>query len=175
MGEFWVSALVGGLGLALMAATAVLGLLHAVHVGSQGHWVQKPDKMSFIAFAWGELGRGLFHGYLLALGMSPLTAFFFLGQQHFWISFAFFTGLVWALGAIVMYFWTVLCGVVGFVRYHKQAQEIGSLNAFTQFAVVLLMSAPLGYVLVRFLLPPADQVITILVETMRFHYAHVMA
>jgi len=61
------------------------------------------------------------------------------------------------------------------VRYHQTARDIGSLNAFTQFAVVLVMSAPLGYVLVRFLLPPADQVFTILVETMRFHYAHVAA
>jgi len=153
----------------------MLALMHAVHVGSQGHWIHKPERMSFIAFAWGELGRGLFHGYMLTLGMSPLTAFFFLGQEHFWLNFAFFTGLVWALGAILMYFWSVLCGVVGFVRYHQTARDIGSLNAFTQFAVVLVMSAPLGYVLVRFLLPPADQVFTILVETMRFHYAHVAA
>ena len=175
MGQYWVSALVAGIGVLLMVGTLMLALMHAVHVGSQGHWIHKPERMSFIAFAWGELGRGLFHGYMLTLGMSPLTAFFFLGQEHFWLNFAFFTGLVWALGAILMYFWSVLCGVVGFVRYHQTARDIGSLNAFTQFAVVLVMSAPLGYVLVRFLLPPADQVFTILVETMRFHYAHVAA
>lgn len=173
MGEVWLSALVGGVGVLLMVITLIVCLFHAVHVGSRGHWIERTEKMSFISFAWGELGRGLFQGYLLALGMSPLTAFFFLGQKDFWVNFAFFTGLVWALGAILVYFWSVMCGVVGFVRYHQQARDIGTFYAFTQFLVVTAMSAPLGYILVTFLLPPADQVFTILVETMRFHYAHV--
>ena len=169
----WVSAAFVCVGVCVALLAIGLTLLSAVRATSPENWPEG-SKATYITFAWQELGRGVFFGYLFTLGLVPVTAFFFLGQANFWSNFGFFCGLIWASAAIMSYFTMVLPGVVGYWR-HRRSQIKGRDWSFAgQILLVAGLSAPMGYALKYFLLPPADQVLDLLVATFKL-YSRVLA
>ncbi len=165
----WISAAFVALGVGVALFAVGLTLLCAVRAASPQSWQDHWDKASYITFAWQELGRGVFFGYLFMLGMVPLTAFFFLGHAFFWNNFLFFSALIWGAAAILMYFIMVVPGIVGYWLHRRAQGKTGDLGMYVQVALVLALSAPFGYTLKTFLLPPTDQVFDLLVQTWKMY------
>lgn len=165
----WISAVFAFAGVVVVLVAIGLAIANAVRAAQPSTWSTRWVHATYVSFAWQELGRGIFFGYLLALGMSPLTAFFFLGRDDFWNNFAVFSLLIWATSAIVFYFAMILPGLLGYVLNRRANGRLGEWGLYVQILVVLVLSAPLVYALQTFLLPPADQVISILLETWRLY------
>lgn len=170
----WISAAFVCIGLALAVLAVAMTLMSAVRAASVETWRSQWLTSSYVTFAWQELGRGVFFGYLFMLGLVPLTAFFFLGQSDFWSNFLFFSALIWAAAAITSYFVMVLPGIIGYGRRRRSEIKGRDWSFLGQVVLVLALSAPFGYALKTFLLPPTDQVLNILVATFKL-YTRVLA
>jgi len=161
----WVSAaftLAGGI---LVLVVLYLALRGAVRAASPAVWATRSERETYVSFAWQELGRGLFLGYLFTLGLSPVTAFFFLGQPGFWRSFLFLSLINWGLGAIAIYFLQILPGFRGYLLRKRDKSAAERISFSGQILIVLAISAPLAWAFFALLLPPAHEFFQILVET----------
>ena len=168
-----VSAIFTLAGMLVVLAVAWMTLQGMFRAASPSVWAGRYRGETYVHFAWQELGRGLFLGYLFALGLTPITAFFFLGASGnnvFWQDFFFNCLINWGLGAIAIYLIQLVPGMAGYLRYRQEAgARRTGLSLYLQFLIVATMSAPLVYILVRYLLPPAGQIFRVLVETLQLY------
>lgn len=161
----WVSAIFTLLGGILVLAVVYVTLRGALHVARPETWETRYERETYVSFAWQELGRGLFLGYLVTLGLSPVTAFFFLGQEEFWTSFAYLSLINWGLAAIAIYFMQLLPGFRGYLLRKRKQGALEGVSLYGQILVVTAMSVPLAWAFYALLLPPAHEFFQILVET----------
>jgi hypothetical protein len=159
------SVLVALMGLVLIVSATGLALANVVRALRPVNWATRWANESFVTFAWQEFGRGLFFGYLFALGMSPMTAFVFLDRDGFWENFVFGSVALWAGMAILIYFAIVIAGFFGFAIHRGVSRKLGTWSLYSQVLIVSVLSAPLGYLLLTVLLPPVHNVFSLLVET----------
>jgi len=167
----WVSAAFTFAGAILVLVVVALTLRGALRAASPDAWAQLYQRESYVSFAWRELGRGLFLGYLFTLGLSPVTAFFFLGHEGFWRSFLFLSLINWGLAAIAIYFLQVLPGFRGYLARRRQGASRAPLLG--QILIVTALSAPLAWAFFALLLPPAHEFFRILIETWLL-YMHIV-
>ena len=161
----WVSAVFTFAGGILVLVVIYLTLRGAWRVASPEIWAKRYERDTFVSFAWQELGRGLFLGYLFTLGLSPVTAFFFLGREEFWRNFLFLSLINWGLGAIAIYFVQLFPGFRGYVVRKRMDGVLKGVNLYGQILIVTAMSAPLAWAFFALLLPPAHEFFQIMVET----------
>jgi hypothetical protein len=162
-GSIWVSAVFTFAGGILVLAVIIQTLRSAFRAASPQSWARHYARETYVSFAWRELGRGLFLGYLYTLGLSPVTAFFFLGQEAFWRSFLYLSLINWGLSAIAIYFALLLPGFHGYLKRRAQTQT--HVPLLGQVLIVGAMSAPLAWAFFALLLPPAHEFFRILIET----------
>lgn len=161
------SAVLAGVGLILIVLAVGLTIANIIQALRPTSWATRWAHESYVTFAWQELGRGLFFGYLFALGMSPMTAFIFLDREGFWRNFFFGSIALWGGIAILIYFAIVIAGFFGFTIHRGVSGRVGTWGVYSQVAIVGALSAPLGYVLLKVLLLPVHNVLDLLVGT--FH------
>ena len=159
----WVSAIFTAAGGLIVLVVLYLTLRGAWQAASPKVWATRYVRDTFVSFAWQELGRGLFLGYLFALGVSPVAAFFFLGQPDFWRSFGFLSLINWGLGAVVIYFVQLLPGLRGYVLHKRN--DGAKANLPGQLLVVTAISAPIAWAFFALLLPPGHEFFRIAIET----------
>jgi hypothetical protein len=173
-----VSAVFTFAGMLVVLAVLWMTARGAYRAASPAIWADRYQGETYVHFAWQELGRGLFLGYLFALGLTPTTAFFFLGSSGnnvFWQDFFFNCLINWGVGAIAIYLIQLLPGISGFLRYMQQTGGPRSgLSIYLQFLIVAAMSAPLVYVFIVYLLPPAGQIFRVLIETLLLYFKIVL-
>lgn len=170
----WISAAFVCVGVIVSVIAIGLTLNNAIRATRLSTWCETWHASNYVTFAWQELGRGVFFGYLFMLGLTPVTAFFFLGQPDFWNNFLFFSALIWAASGIVSYFVMVVPGVIGYGLRRREEIKGRDWGLAGQILLVFFLSAPFGYALKTFLLPPTDQVLHILVATFKL-YTQVLA
>jgi hypothetical protein len=151
----WVSAIFTAAGGLIVLVVLYLTLRGAWLAASPKVWATRYVRDTYVSFAWAELGRGLFLGYLFALGLSPMSTMFLLGQEQFWPSFALLFLIIWGFGASVVYFVQLLPGFRGYVRHRQAKGESVGASVYGQILIVILMTGVLAWVFVAFLLPPA--------------------
>jgi hypothetical protein len=161
----WVSAVFTLAGGILVLVVLFLTVRRAIRVANPELWASRYERETYVSFAWQELGRGLFLGYLFALGLSPVAAFFFLGQDEFWRNFLFLSLINWGLGAIAIYFIQLLPGFRGYVLRKREQNALAGVSLYGQILIVTAISAPLAWAFFTLLLPPAHEFFQILVET----------
>lgn len=165
----WLSAILIAIGIMLVVAALAMALTNTVQAIRPASWGTRWAEETYVSFAWLELGRALFFGYLLALGLSPLTALIFIDRASFWSNFFFGYALIWGASAIVFYFAIVLAGFVGYALHRGTSGQVGTLSLYGQVFIVTIMSAPLAVLLWAALLPPVREVVALLIETWRLY------
>ena len=164
--EMFVPTLLALGGLALCAFVAFLvfrGLLVAIMPNT---WRDRWDQTSFITFAWHELGRSLFLGFVAAVGILPMTVAVFAGYDHFVFSVAFLSGVFWGTVALSIFFLAILSTFVGFLRYEMEHPERHSAWAVIQFSIVAVFSLPALFFLQAYLIPNLANITGLWFETM---------
>lgn len=157
-------------GAVLVLIVLIMTIRGAFRVAGKAFWAQRSERETYVAFAWQEVGRGIFLGYFFALGISPVIEFFFDGQSQFWQKFFLLMGINWIFAAIVIYLSHLIPGFRGYVlRERTRSAEVG-VGLFGQVLIVTAMSLPLIWILVYFLLPPASEFFGILFETWRLYW-----
>jgi hypothetical protein len=159
------SVVVAVVGIMLIVSALGLALANVVQALRPTNWATRWANETFVTFAWQEFGRGLFCGYLFALGMSPMTAFIFLDREGFWRNFAFGSAALWGGVAILVYFAIIIAGFFGFAIHRGVSRKLGTWGLYSQVIIVAALSAPLGYLLLTVLLPPVHNVLNLLVQT----------
>jgi hypothetical protein len=156
-------------GALVVLGVVIAGLRGALRAASPDHWAERYGGETYVHFAWQVLGRGLFLGYVFTLGLSPMAAAFFSGGKGFWREFFFLTLINWAVGAIVIYLLTLTPGLLGYLGYRRDARaqgtRTGGLPVYLQVLIVVILSAPLVYILIALLLPPAREFFRIIINT----------
>ncbi len=151
----WLLIVAVAIGGVLVLAAFALTLQTAVQALRPDSWQTRWAKHSYVTFAWQELGRGIYFGYLCALGLSPLTTAAFLDREDFWPLFLLGSAYVWGVSALAAYFIMVIPGFFGFAFERSARGQIGSLNLLSQLAIVSVVSAPLAYLFIDMVLPRA--------------------
>ncbi len=159
------SVIVAAVGLMLVVSATGLAIANIIQAIRPANWGTRWADETFVTFAWQELGRGLFFGYLFALGMSPMTAFIFLDRENFWRNFTFGSIALWGGTAILIYFAIVIAGFFGFAVHRGVSRKLGTWGLYSQALIVATLSAPLAYLLLTVLLPPVHDVLALLVQT----------
>lgn len=163
------SVIVAVVGLVLIVSATGLAIANIVQALRPANWATRWANETFVTFAWQEFGRGLFFGYLFALGMSPMTAFIFLDREGFWRNFAFGSIALWGGMAILIYFAIIIAGFFGFTIHRGVSRKLGTWGLYSQVAIVAALSAPLAYLLLTVLLPPVNNVFDLLVQTWQLY------
>jgi hypothetical protein len=153
--SLWVSAIFDAAGGILVLVTLFLTLRAAIRASSPKVWASVYARETYVSFAWRELGRALFLGYLFALGLSPMSAAFLLGQEPFWSSFALLSLIVWGVGTSVAFFLQLLPGFLGYVRYQQVNGTRVGASLYGQVLVVMALTGVLAWAFIWLLLPPA--------------------
>jgi hypothetical protein len=168
------SAIVAVVGLMLIVSAAGLAIANVIQALRPTNWGARWANETFVTFAWQELGRGFFCGYLFALGMTPMTASIFLDRESFWRNFAFGSLALWGGTAILVYFAIVIAGFFGFAVHRGVSGKLGTWGLYSQAIIVATLSAPLGFLLWKVLLPPVHDVLALVVQTWQL-YARLLA
>ena len=153
-------------GLALCMLVMGLVVRGALVGISPDNWEHKWVSTSFITFAWHELGRGLFLGLLIALGLAPLTIAFFAGSQRPFSNITFLSLLAWGAFAAAIFLIGLATGLVGFLRYEAGNPERHSFMNLAQIAVVAVASVPVAIFFVTYLVPSLSHVVGLWLDTM---------
>jgi hypothetical protein len=163
------SVVVTVVGLILVISAIAIAIANVVQALRPTNWGTRWANETFVTFAWQELGRGLFCGYLFALGMTPMTAFIFLDRENFWRNFTFGSIALWGGTAILIYFAIVIAGFFGFAVHRGVSRKHGAWGLYSQALIVGALSAPLAYLLLTVLLPPVHNVLDLLVQTWQLY------
>ena len=153
-------------GLLVCGAVALWVLRSALIAMSPTNWSEKWVASSFITFAWHEVGRGLFYGLLVAVGLAPLTVAFFAGSSRPFSNITFLSLLSWAAFAAAIFLIGVLSGLVGFLRYEAGNPERHSIINLAQVAIVAVAAVPIAVILLRYLVPSLLGVVGAWLDTM---------
>jgi hypothetical protein len=165
----FVPTLLALVGLVLCAVVATLVVRGALASMSAANWSERWLNASFITFAWHELGRGIFLGFVAAVGISPLTIAFFAGTTRFYSDVTFLSLLAWGAFAAGIFFVGVVTGLIGFLRYEAGNHDRHSLMNLAQLAIVGIAAFPVFIIFITFLVPSLGKVVGLWLDTMSLY------
>lgn len=148
LADFWIL-----LGLCLSGAAAALTLRRAYRVTQPLYWDLLGPLATYHGFAWAQFGAALAFAIPSAAGLMPLIYTVFAGTAGGEAGFLLVGALLWAGFAIIFYLATAIAGFLGYVRHVRLGAPGGRINVFSQFVAVMLLSAPLVWLLAVHIAP----------------------